>query len=713
MSARLRLAIATAVLCLVAAAAVAALAGMLWSDLKQAEREALLALVAPRADILFFAALAVVAGLFLLARALVPPFVMAPRALAEDLRVMLSANPGHRAAPRGPGELRELAALANQLADQRQALQQDVASRIAEAKASLEEEKNRLAALMSELAQGVVVCNREGQVLLYNTSARGLLRPPGDAPAAHGYLGLGRSIFGVFDRGVITHALDTVNDRLARAEEHAVSQFVTATEAGRLVRVTMVPVLDRESLLTGFVLTIDDVTEAVEAGGQRDALLAELTEGSRASLASIRAAVETLQAYPDMDAARQLRFIGVIGEETARLSQRIERALARHADSLKAQWRLEEIAAADFVAAAQRRLQDRVGLPVKLDEVPGDLWLQVDNHALVQCLAYLGRRLKEEFEVPRLQLGASVSGRHACLDLRWPGLVVSTETVNAWQEEPLTMGGEVSPLSVRDVVQRHGGEVWYQREKATQTGYIRFLLPMAEAPRARPALRLAAGSRPEYYDFDLFHQPGQTPELDDRPLAELAYTVFDTETTGLEPSAGDEIISIGAVRIVNGRLLPYEAFEQLVDPRRPMSRESIAITGIQPAMLAGQPTIERVLPAFHRFCEDTVLVAHNAAFDLRFLQLKEQPTGVRFTQPVLDTLLLSAVIHPAQNAHKLEAIAERLGINIIGRHTALGDAIVTGEVFLRMIPLLAERGIRTLRQAREAAEQTFYARVKY
>ncbi|MFZ5556886.1 MAG: exonuclease domain-containing protein [Pseudomonadota bacterium] len=713
MTVKIKLALAVAVMGLIGAGTVAALWGMLWSHLQAAEKEALLQMVSARADVLFFTGLAVLAALFLLARTLIQPFVIAPRALAEDVRVMLNANPQHRAAARGPAELRELAAVVNQLADAKEALRRNVEARIAEAKASLEEEKNRLAALMSELAQGVVVCNIEGQVLLYNSRARQLLGGQGSGTAAHGFLGLGRSIFGVFDRGVITHALDTIHDRLARQDEHAISRFVTAAECGPLVRITMVPVLDRESRMTGFVLTMEDVTEAVEAVGQRDALLTELAEGNRASLANVRAAVETLEAYPDMDAARQKRFIGIIGEETARLSQRIEQALARYADSLKAQWRLEEMAATDFVAAAVRRMADRIGIPVMADEVPEDLWLRVDNHALVQCLTYLGRRLKEEFQVPRVRLGASVSGRHACLDLRWPGLVVSTETVNAWQEEPLTMGGETSPLSVRDVVQRHGGEIWYQREKASQTGYIRFLLPMAEAARTRLAIRIASQSRPEYYDFDLFHQPGQTPELDDRPLAELAYTVFDTETTGLEPSAGDEIISIGALRIVNGRLLRHEAFEQLIDPRRPMSRESIAITGIQPAMLQGQPTIDRVLPAFHRFCEDTVLVAHNAAFDMRFLQLKEQATGVRFTQPVLDTLLLSAVIHPNQNAHKLEAIAERLGINIIGRHTALGDAIVTGEVFLRMIPLLAEKGIRTLRQAREAAERTYYARVKY
>jgi DNA polymerase-3 subunit epsilon len=130
-------------------------------------------------------------------------------------------------------------------------------------------------------------------------------------------------------------------------------------------------------------------------------------------------------------------------------------------------------------------------------------------------------------------------------------------------------------------------------------------------------------------------------------------------------------------------------------------------------MVKGQPLIADVLPVFHEFCEDTVLVAHNAAFDMRFLQLKEAATGITFSQPVLDTLLLSAVIHPHQESHRLEAIAERLGIHVIGRHTALGDAIVTGEIFLKMIPLLAEQGIHTLGQARSAAAKTYYARVGY
>ena len=97
----------------------------------------------------------------------------------------------------------------------------------------------------------------------------------------------------------------------------------------------------------------------------------------------------------------------------------------------------------------------------------------------------------------------------------------------------------------------------------------------------------------------------------------------------------------------------------------------------------------------------------------KFLQLKEEATGVVFDQPVLDTLLLSAVVHPNQESHRLEELAARFDVTVLGRHTALGDAMVTAEVFHKMIPLLAEKGIHTLAQAREAAQQTYFARLNY
>jgi DNA polymerase-3 subunit epsilon len=267
---------------------------------------------------------------------------------------------------------------------------------------------------------------------------------------------------------------------------------------------------------------------------------------------------------------------------------------------------------------------------------------------------------------------------------------------------------------VRDVVQRHEGEFWFERERVRHESFFRMLLPLAaEGEPLEAAAVLKGESRPEVYDFDLFRATDQTRELAQRSLAELSYTVFDTETTGLEPSAGDAILQIGAMRIVAGKLRRDEGYEQLVNPQRDIPAVGIAIHGIEPAMVADAPTIDAVLPTFHAYAQDTVLVAHNAAFDMRFLELQRERTGVAFEQPVLDTLLLSAVVHPAQASHRLEAIAERLGVPILGRHTAMGDAMVTAEVFMKLVPLLAERGIHTLGQALEASQQTYLARVQY
>jgi DNA polymerase-3 subunit epsilon len=368
---------------------------------------------------------------------------------------------------------------------------------------------------------------------------------------------------------------------------------------------------------------------------------------------------------------------------------------------------------ADLIAATRRRIETKVGLPTKLEAIDESIWLNVDSYSLMQGMTYLVSRLHEEFGIREIRFALEPAGQLAHLDLIWSGAPLGSETTMAWQTDAMEAGGEPSPLTLKQIVERHNAEIWYQIHRPSHREFFRIALPLTKPEETTWSAPAAGPSRPEYYDFDLFHQPGQTPEQDNRPLASLSYTVFDTETTGLQPSAGDEIVSVGAVRIVNGRLLEHEVFEQLIDPRRDMSPEASRITGIDASMLENQPTIDKVLPAFHAFCEDTVLVAHNAAFDMRFLRIKEDSTGVRFTQPVLDTLLLSAVIHPDLEAHGLEAIAERMGINPIGRHTALGDAIMTGEIFLRMIPLLAEQGIRTLGEAREASQKTYFARIDY
>ena len=693
------------------------------ADLDDQERALLAPVLEEHAASVILIAALLILPLALILKALFRRYVSAPRQLAEDARIMLTANPSHRAPARGSAEIKRLAGDLNRFAEAHELLQQDVECRVRETNARIEQERNRLAALMSELAQSVIMCNIEGRILLYNARAMQLLRKPlaGTAAAGKGHslVGLGRSVFAIFDRNLIIHALEGIRDQLRRDIESPVANFVTTAPAGQLVRVQIAPVLGSATDataeitpdgMTGFVLILDNITRRIETGNRRDLLLQTLTQGTRASLASMRAAVETIASFPDMDKEAQNRFIG---KEAQRLSSKLDQTVDEFADSLRTEWPLEDMRGADLIAAARRRIETRLGLPTKLEGVDESIWLKVDSYSLMQAVTYLVSRLREEFGIREIRFGLEDAGQLAHLDLIWTGAPLGFETTMAWQSDSLEQGGETCPLTLSQIIERHNAEFWYQIDKPSQREYFRIAIPVSKPDEATWSAPLAAESRPEFYDFDLFHQPGQTPEQDNRPLGALSYTVFDTETTGLQPASGDEIVSIGAVRIVNGRLLEHEVFDQLVDPRRAMSPEASKITGIDTSMLEDQPTIDQVLPAFREFCEDTVLVAHNAAFDMRFLRLKEDATGVRFAQPVLDTLLLSAVIHPDLDAHRLEAIATRMGVNPIGRHTALGDAIMTGEVFLRMIPLLAEQGIRTLGEAREASQKSYFARIEY
>ncbi|NQV48733.1 MAG: hypothetical protein HQ504_13260 [Rhodospirillaceae bacterium] len=211
--------------------------------------------------------------------------------------------------------------------------------------------------------------------------------------------------------------------------------------------------------------------------------------------------------------------------------------------------------------------------------------------------------------------------------------------------------------------------------------------------------------RPEFYDRTLLNQPMHMEELGGRDLKSLTYVVFDTETTGLKPSAGDEIISIAGVRVRDGKIDRGDIFTSLVNPGREIPKASIRFHGITDDMVTGEKDILTVIPEFKTFVGDAVLVAHNAAFDMKFLKLKEQAAGIVFDHIVLDTLLLSVFLHDQTNKHTLDAIAERLGVEIEGRHTALGDSFVTAGVLLRMLDMLESRGIKTLRQAIDAENQ--------
>jgi DNA polymerase-3 subunit epsilon len=750
LSGRARLATAIASVSLLVIAGVVLLGMGLWAEAAPADQPVITRLLRSQVALLASGGLLLLGLAALLLVGLLGRHVRAPRRLAADIRLIAEANPAHRLEVSGPADLAELAAAVNQLAERFEAAEREVAQRVEAGRADIAMERNRLAALMSELAMAVLVCNAEGRILLYNAAARRLLE---DRPEQTGVVGLGRSVFGVVDRDLVTHVLDR-----SRA---GVPVHATTAWGERILRVNVAPVVAAggvatggvatgggvagvatgggaaSGVATGFIVLAEDMTRRWETIRQRDALLRGLTESVRGAAGAVRGAIESLLEYPDMPADQRSRFVRIIGDEAVALSARVDELTRGSADHLTDRSLHEDMSAADLLTAVTSAVETDGGPKITIATTDAGMWLTLDGYAAVRAITALLVRLRTVHGLDQInvELIPSGRGRYAELTVRWQGDPVDTPMLRTWIAER-TAG--IGPDTIADVLAAHDAEVWSQSENGG-SAYLRLLLPIADEPAepaaspTPPARTATIGldaaidpdavvvpnvmglessqPRPEFYDFDLFQSRLGDIAWDQRRLDEIVYTVFDTETTGLQPAAGDEIIAIGAVRVINGRLLRQETFDRLIDPRRSVSMASQRIHGLTPDVLRGQPTIDEVLPAFARFAEDTVLVGHNVSFDLAFLRLKEAQAGVTFTQPVLDTLLLSALIHPDHDEHTMEAIAARLGVDVKGRHSALGDALLTAHLFTRMLPLLLGQGIHTVGQAREAARRTYHARV--
>ncbi len=177
-----------------------------------------------------------------------------------------------------------------------------------------------------------------------------------------------------------------------------------------------------------------------------------------------------------------------------------------------------------------------------------------------------------------------------------------------------------------------------------------------------------------------------------RALDDTAFVVVDLETTGGTPARGHGIIEIGALRVHGGRVV--ECFDELVQPGRRLPSFITQLTGITEAMLADRPRIEAVLPRFIAFAAGAVLIAHNAAFDLGFLNAGRLALcGEVFEQPHCCTLRLARRLLPRLRRRSLDALAGHFGIALVDRHRALGDARITVEVFFQLIELLRRHGV--------------------
>ena len=182
-----------------------------------------------------------------------------------------------------------------------------------------------------------------------------------------------------------------------------------------------------------------------------------------------------------------------------------------------------------------------------------------------------------------------------------------------------------------------------------------------------------------------------------------SFVVFDLETTGFS-AAKNKIIEIGAVKVVNGSIT--ERFSTFVNPKVPIPYEIEQLTHITDDMVLDAPMIHEILPQFMEFCQNAVMVAHNADFDMSFIRHNCDLLGLECEKTVLDTVALARVLLPSLNRFKLNTIAKALNISLENHHRVVDDAACTAEIFTKFVEMLRERGIETMENLEQMESYT-------
>jgi DNA polymerase III subunit epsilon len=562
-------------------------------------------------------------------------------------------------------------AASDRLAETRSAL----AEAIGRETARLTAEKARLERLLSDVPVGVMICAGDHQLVFYNSQAAEFLGA-GGVELAH-QPGLARSVFGYLREGPLQDAYQRLVETGAA---DAASDLICTPVQGRALLAGRMRLLGREGDAPGYVLTLRDVTQDFTVSARREAFIAEALERISRSVAGIATIREA--AGEGGDAA----LVAALDAEVVALVAMVQDISRSNQERRPETLPYTMLRGEDVLDSIKARVE---GAGLVVEVAPSALMIGCNAYELVGFTGLLCREIAKMAGVAQLELRLDEEFGGASLRIVWKGAPLTMAALERLLDLPLDAA--LPEATGRSFLAEHATDIW---PEVMEGGLEALCLPILQARRS--VKRPEPVARRVTYDFDLLGQERRGHVLNSR-LDQLTYVVFDTETTGLLPQQGDEVVQIAAVRIVNGRRVEGEVFNTLVHPGRTIPAASTAVHGISDAMVADAPGVTDALARFHRFAEGAVLVAHNAPFDMTFLRRAEPAIGKRFDMPILDTVLLSAVVFSQHEEHSLDALTHRLGITISeeARHTALGDAVATADAFLKMLTMLRGRNIRT------------------
>lgn len=461
-------------------------------------------------------------------------FKTAIRKLAEEINLIASDNPSHRVNIEGMGDFACLVEAINLLADRYEKINKIIPRKIQPDSAEIEEEKNILSATISLLPEGVLVCNAEGTIILLNKKAKNFLAMHNNRDINAGvepdrFSGLGYHISTLIDKNLIEYALDEINEKLKRGVFYSVSSFVIKGQGSQILRADVRPILNLLGQFTGFIFILKDITEQRKADNRVDALLQSLTKSARSPLASIRAAIEAMLEYPKMDPVQLQQFKEIIHKESITISNILNKIASDYSSLIKNKRSLVPISGANLIETIRRRAKERLGILVNVEKPLKNIWIRVDSYSIIIAILFVLNQCKHESSRSEFTCSLEKDKKYLNIDFSWQGNPVSTDTLRKWQEQFIVISEEKSPLTLNEVLEHHQAAMWsYASTSTPNQSSVRLFLP-AEESFAHDDIKpttIMPESHLELYNLELLYQPGQNPELDDRLLTELRYTVL-------------------------------------------------------------------------------------------------------------------------------------------------------------------------------------------
>jgi DNA polymerase-3 subunit epsilon len=486
-----------------------------------------------------------------------------------------------------------------------------------------------------------------------------------------------------------------------------VEQVIFPLPGGKLLKGVMAAMPGPGGERAGFLLAFRDVTEEAEREKQVETALRTLPQRLKSPLTSVQSIAQIIETHKNLSEEKQKAFVSALRSEVENCLVQLQEGERAEASMPSSHWQGQP---ADARALVEEALASIPGVYAQFHPPEGALPpVAVEPYG---CILVMSSVLK--------WLAGNSSGWtpvEASLEAGEDMVVATFRLAGSQGPSPegletivIEQQGE-EPITVAEAVRRNRGEIWTR----VSEGSFEVRLGMVRAsriPQAGGGVRIF-DDQPDFYDFDLFipRSGAEVREILDRELKDLELVVFDTETTGLRPLKGDRVVSLSAVRIRKGKIVQAGDFHTLVNPRIPIPKESTIFHGLTDESVKDAPDIAEAYRSFCQYVGGAVLVAHNAAFDMKFLEIAARENELpQIDNPVLDTLFLSYGVHGDLQGHNLDSIAGRLGVTIEGRHTSDGDARATAEIFVRLLPLLEARGVRTLGQAKSFCDRNLILR---